>query len=141
MKHTFYSQHHGQDQAAHPQQVIHCHKTGFCNMNKGAQTGPVGWMETQTRSTAAERSVPLSVLMPSVIRRALAAPFYQHPQDNQVLLGFSFNQVPLVLLRPFSVSFSLSDFTEPLSRCASPGCCPPPAGDGSPERRASEEPV
>lgn len=32
---TFYSQHRGDNEAAHPQQVIHCHKTGFCNMNKG----------------------------------------------------------------------------------------------------------
>ncbi len=74
---TFYSQHHGDNEAAHPQQVIHCHKTGFCNMNKGVQTGPFGWMETQTQSAAAELFVPpLPILMSSVVMRALNAPFY-----------------------------------------------------------------
>lgn len=31
---TFHSQHRGDDEAAHPQQLIHCHQTGVCNMKK-----------------------------------------------------------------------------------------------------------
>ena len=43
---TFYSQHHGDDEAAHPQQVIHRHKPGVCNMKKGVDWTPSdGWMD------------------------------------------------------------------------------------------------
>ncbi len=103
-------------------------------------------MEPQTQSTAAELFVPLPILMSSVVLRALTAPFYRNPQrNNRALLYFAFIQVPVFLalwtrcyrsatLRPFSVSFSLSDFTdtEPLSRGASLGRCPPRAEDGNP---------
>lgn len=58
-------------------------------MNKGVQTGPPpmdGWtdarMETQTQSTAAELFVPLPILMPSVVARALTAPSNTNPHNN-----------------------------------------------------------
>lgn len=43
-------------------------------MNKGVQTGPFGWMEPQTQSTAAELVVPLPILMSSDVGMGLYAP-------------------------------------------------------------------
>lgn len=71
---TFHSQRRGDNEAAHPQQVIHCHKTGFWNMNKGVYAGPLGWMEAQTQSAAAELFVPLTIRMPSVVVRGSHRP-------------------------------------------------------------------
>lgn len=87
-----------------------------------AHTGPLGWMETHTRRSAAdELSVPLPALMSSAGTGAPAAPF--HPEDPQniterVLGWFSSGgggclpPGPVIpanssaTLRPFSVSFS-----------------------------------
>lgn len=67
-------------------------------------------------------------------------PFYRNPPKKQTCLYVAFSEVPLFLrscsatLRPFSVSFSLSDFTDadPLSRGASLACSSPRAQDGNP---------
>lgn len=50
---TFHCHDRGDQQAAHPQQVIHCHKPGVCNMNEGAdRTCSDGWMEGRMESQA-----------------------------------------------------------------------------------------
>lgn len=66
-------------------------------------------METQTQSTAAELSVPLPILMPSVVMKAVTAPFYQKEKNNEgeknnkktkqkrALLFIKFNQSRLFL--------------------------------------------
>lgn len=147
---TFYSQHHGDEEAAHPQQVIHRHKPGVCNMKKGVDwTHSDGWMdrrmETHTRSAAAELCVPLRALMPSaVMRGSLCAPFppAHNPQEEPsapspapaapsrcIQSGPVIRELrppPLHTLSPASLSFSLAHFTDtqPPSRGASPGLLP-----------------
>lgn len=135
-RHTFYSQDHRDNEAAHPKQVIHCHKPGACNMKKGVQTGrPSDGPETQTQRAAA--AAELFLLMSSAgigvggARRegsggdtgCLRAPIKRtNPQYKTMQAGAVITPPGWWMSRRFTVSFSLCDFTdsELRSRGASP---------------------
>lgn len=137
---TFHRQHRGDDEAAHPQQVIHCHKPGVCNMKEGLERGSVGgW---RLRHGAPQ---PSFVSLSSWSRGALSTPKFsfkkkrRRRREKDFFFADGFRRVLLfrgsgAKAALLSVSFSLCHFSDTRARSkgASPGCCPARADGRNP---------
>lgn len=108
-------------------------------MNEGVRTGPLGWMETQTQRAAAGLCVPLPDLMPSGVLGGSHRPILSKKKHTLTANTPSVRRMEPAApvspevepLRPVSLSFSLSDFTQKLC----PGAHLPAAAAAGPAVR------